>query len=110
METREITQVKIYFLVMNGVWDSAEGGSIAAVSTSKDRLIEFYQSQVIPYEERYRDDMGRYRSFKEGPLYNYNLLMTMDARNSTFGHGLKEEWVLLDDLDDIKHRYHFINE
>lgn len=95
---------------MNGVWDSAEVGHIAAVSTSKDRLIEFYQSQVIPYDERYRDDMGRYRSFKQGPLYDYNPLPTMDARNSAFGHGLEEGWIPIQDLDDIKHRYHFINE
>ena len=48
METRQVTQVKIYFLFMNGVYDNAEDGSIAAVSTSKDKLISLYHEHLLP--------------------------------------------------------------
>ena len=101
METREIRQVKVYFLVMNGVYDYAEGGSIAAVSTSKDRLLSLYNSEMLP-------DGERYRGFKEGPFFGYNPLLSM--YDSTFGHGLKEEWVTMEELENIKHKYYFVNE
>ena len=110
METRTITQVKIYFLAMNGVYDSAEGGSIAAVSTGRDKLIEYYRSQLLPDNERFRDTYGRYRSFKKGPLHDYNPLYTFDTKSDAFGHGLREEWIPEEDLYDVERRYHFVSE
>ena len=108
METRTITQVKIYFLVMNGVYDNAEYGSITVVSTSKDRLHGYYESQLLPYEERFRDDCGMYRSFRQGPLYDFNPLSSFEP--NWHGHGMKEEWLTMEELDNVKHRYNFIEE
>ena len=110
METRTITQIKVYYLAMNGVYDSAEGGSIAAVSTSRERLMELYNREILPAEERYRDDMGRYRSFREGPLHGYNPLYSFNPNDSHFGHGLREEWMMMEEFDNVKHRYHYIPE
>ena len=108
METRTITQIKVYYLVMNGVYDNAEGGSIAAVSTSRERLMEFYNRQLLPTEERYRDDMGMFRSFREGPLHNYNPLYSLNPNDSFHGHGLREDWMTMEEFGNVKHRYHYI--
>lgn len=110
METRTITQVKIYILVMNGVYDNAECGSVAAVSTSRDKLIEYYRSQLLPESERFRDEYGRYRSFKKGPLHDYNPLYTFDTKSDMFGHGMVEDWVTEKELDNVTSRYNFIKE
>lgn len=109
METRQVTQVKIYYLFMNGVYDNAEDGSIAAVSTSKDRLIWAYRENLLPQEERFRDEFHRYRSFKSGPFYDYNPLPDL-MENYQWAHGLKSDWVLEDDLENVKRRYYFIGE
>ena len=110
METREITQVKIYYLVMNGVFDSAEEGHISAVSTSKNRLTEFYNAQLLPIEERFRDDYGRFRSFRRGAFYDFNPLYTFSADQDTFGHGLKEDWLTFDEFENVKRKYYFVEE
>ena len=107
METRINTQVKIYFIVMNGVYDNAEVGHIAVISTSREKLIEFYKSQVI--DEPFRDEYGRYRSFKSGPLYDFNPLDSFDEPDA-FGHGVKDEWVSIDELVGAKQRFYFVEE
>lgn len=109
METRQVTQVKIYYLFMNGVNDRAEDGSIAAVSTSKDRLIAAYRENLLPQEERFRDEFHKYRSFKNGPFYSYNTLFSLEEQ-SPWGHGLRSEWVLEDELDNIRRRHYFVEE
>lgn len=109
METRQVTQVKLYYLYMNGVWDNAEGGSIAAVSTSKDRLISLYHEHLLPQGEGFRDELNRYRSFKSGPFYDYNPLPDL-MENYQWAHGLKSDWVLEDELENVKRRYYFIGE
>lgn len=45
METRQVVQVRIYILVMNSIYDRCEGGSIVAVSTDYDRLLQWYGDQ-----------------------------------------------------------------
>ena len=109
METRQVTQVQIYFLFMNGVYDNAEDGSIAAVSTSKDKLISLYHEHLLPTEERFRDEFNRYRSFKDGPFYNYNPLPDL-MESPQWAHGLKSDWIPEDELENVKRRCYFIEE
>lgn len=101
METRQITQVHIYFIVLNGVYDRCEDRNIVAVSDDKNRLMEFYNNNLLPPDNRFRDNAGMFRSFKEGPLYNYNP-----------GYNLKEifkdEWISMEELNNVKSRYYFV--
>lgn len=104
METRIIEQVKIYYLIMNPVTDRAESGRIAMMSTEKDRLISHYKNEsVSPYD----DDRFRKVFRKGGPLEWYNPLWNMDGID-TFGHGLSEDWVDMDNLNQLKNKYYFI--
>lgn len=101
METRQITQVHIHFIVLNGVYDRCEDRNIVVVSDDKGKLKQFYYDNLLPHDNRFRDDTGIYRSFKEGPLYNYNP-----------GYGpeeiFKDEWISMDELNNVKSRYCFI--
>lgn len=104
METRTVMEGKIFYLVMNPVTDRAETGRITVMSDSKERLIKYYEDQFVPVY-----DDGNFRKvFKQGgPLEWYNPLWTLDGLD-TFGHGLKEEWVQLNNLDTLKYKYLFI--
>jgi hypothetical protein len=104
METRTITQVKIYYLIMNPVTDRAESGVINVMSLEKDRLVSFYNNEFV---EPYKDDRF-HKVFRQGGLLEwYNRLSSLEGLDH-FGHGLKEEWIDLDDLENIKNQYKFI--
>ena len=103
METRTITQVKLYKLVLNNVHDCAEGRALVAISYTEEALKNWYADQLAP--EGYRDNQGYYQVFKkDSALYNFN---PTDLSNiSVFGHGIFEEWVNEDDMLNILSRFH----
>ena len=88
METRTITQVHIYYLVLN-TFGAAEDGAIVAISDERQKLVDYYNSQLLV--EGVRDSAGYYHSFEEGSLYNYNPC-DID-RIGLYGHGIHDEWV-----------------
>ena len=104
METRTVQQVKIYCLIMNPVTDRAESGRISVMSFDKDRLIKFYEGEIV---ESYNDDRFRKVFKKGGPLEWYNPLWTLEGIDS-FGHGLREEWIDSTNIDYVKGNYYFI--
>lgn len=97
METRQITQVHIFYIVLNSVYDRCEDRTIVAVSGSRERLLELYDSSLLPSDKRFRDDYGKYRSFKKGPLYEFN--------PSWDGDFIGDDWIPAADLDTVKQRY-----
>ena len=99
METREITQGHIYYLRLNGVYDRCEDSDVVAVAESVDALNSFYMENLLPIEERYRDEQNIFRSFKKGPLRNYN---TIDMGMSS---GIKDFWIDMTELSDLKSQY-----
>lgn len=101
METRQITQVHIYFIVLNGVYDRCEDRNIVVVSDDRTKLIDFYHDNLLPNDKRFRDDYGKFRSFKEGPLYDYNPGYILEDI-------IKDEWISMDDLGNVKSRYYFV--
>lgn len=102
METRHITQGHIYYLLLNGVYDRCEDNNIVAVAESVEALNTFYKENLLPPEERYRDDYGMYRSFKKGPLYDYNPIdIGMYA-------GVKDAWIDVHELYDIQSKYNWV--
>jgi hypothetical protein len=104
METRLVEQVKVYYLIMNPVTDRAESGRITMMSTDKNTLISAYKNEnVSTYDD------GNYRKvFRQGgPLEWYNPLWTIEGVDS-FGHGLSEDWVDMENLQTLKNKYYFI--
>lgn len=83
------------------MYDRCEGRSIAAVSDDRQKLIDFYNNNLLSYDKRYRDDGGMYRSFKNGPLHNFNPPM-----NEEF---IKDEWVTVGELDRARQMYAWID-
>lgn len=107
-ETRNITQVKIFKLILNPMMSNTENGTMVAVAYEKNKLIEWYNQQIA--EEAYYTIGDNYfpakgdfpanevvghkyhKVFKQhGPLEWYNPadLESLDH----YGHGIQSEWV-----------------
>jgi len=111
METRQITQGHIYYLVLNGVYDRCEGRNIVAVAEDLSELIKLYNNSLLPYEERYRDDSNMFRSFTKGLLFNYNPLpFELYGVQNYDDLGIKDTWVNVDELYDLRSKYHWVGQ
>lgn len=105
METRTVEQVRLYVLVLN-TFGSAEESAIACISDSYNKIVDFYNSQLLdePYWEN-----GYRISFKDGPLKYFNPCPSLDLSYiSVFGHGIHSEWCNIDNYYAIKNKYYFI--
>lgn len=103
METRQITQGHIYFIVLNNMYAPAENKEIVAMSDDVDRLISFYQANLLPADQRFRDESGMYRSFMRGVLYDYNPPMSEDIYESII-----DDWFPLDEIDIARSKICFV--
>ncbi len=118
METREITQIKLYELHLNGIEDKAELRQFVAVSPCLKSIQEFYLENVTtPYQEVYphfnlgiTDYTWKKYFLKNGPLefFNplYNLAM-LDPHERNFylyplGLGVLSSWVPQEHWDQFK--------
>ena len=110
METRTVTEVRVYKLLMNDVHNTAESSDIVAFSTDYDRLVQWYKEQFAPVS--YRDEDGYCRRFrKDSVLYNFNPIVSTKLNSlNRFDQGIQDEWIPLDILEDSKHYYWFIDE
>lgn len=48
METRLVTEVKVYILTLNLMRGNSEDGEIVAISYEKEKLINWYMMQLAP--------------------------------------------------------------
>ncbi len=107
MEQRVITQVKIYYLVMNPMTDRTEASKIVVMSEDRDRLIRYYTDNLVPY---YNDGNWSKTFRKDTPLEWYNPLGSLEENKvNHWGHGLKSEWV--DEsayFNEVKNKYFFV--
>lgn len=111
METRQVTQVHIYYLLLNGVYDRCESRDIVAVADSKEKLHNLYNRELLSNEERFRDTNGYFRSFKsDGVLYNYNSIpfFTTGEYECYDDLGIKDDWIDIDSLPRLKSKYNWI--
>ena len=92
METRIITQVKIYKLLLNPMSANFEKINMVAIAYDKQHLIDWYESlKVEPYE-----DENWYKVFKRGSkLEWYNPIEYSD-----YG-GIQEEWTTQEAIDNF---------
>lgn len=93
METRIITQVRIYKLILNHMSDRCESATIVAISGDYNRLVSWYREQKLP--QPYRDNSGWYRTFADGThLHWFNPADTLELNcPDHWGHGITDEWV-----------------
>ena len=109
METRSITQVRIYKLILNPMQaPKIEFGEIVAVSTDYEKLVEWYKSQMAPegwYDGRW------FKTFVQGsPLEWYNPATNLEFNAyDPFNHGIRDEWVHEDTyLNIINHNLYTV--
>lgn len=108
MEYRTIEQVRLYVLVLN-TFGRVEDGAVAAVSADYNKLVNFYMSQLLAPEDRYRDNSGMYISFKDGPLRNFNPCFSLELNNTgVFGHGIHDEWIPVTSFPSVRTRYYMV--
>jgi hypothetical protein len=89
METRTITQIKVYGLVLNTM-ERVESGALVALAVNEQSLKDFYKSQLLKKPKI----IGNWvYNFKEGPLRHYNPSGIQSVYDSMFGHGIFSEWV-----------------
>lgn len=91
MEQRVMTQVKVYYLIMNRMTERTESGNIVIMSDDLDRLIRYYTDNLV---EPYKD--GNWSKFfkKDSPLEWYNPLSNLvENQTNHYGQGLKSEWI-----------------
>ena len=91
-EARNVTELRLYKLILNPMTDRAEAGQIVAISGDYDKLVQWYHSQLA--SEPYRDGQW-YKVFTKGsPLEWFNPAGTLELNNpGLFGHGIRDEWV-----------------
>lgn len=106
MEVRTITQCRIYVLVLN-TFGRCEDGAIAAISDDYNKLVNFYNSQLL--KEGFRDEGGWYHSFCEGALYSFNPCNSLTLNDCEwYGHGIHDDWIPITELENLKHSYFFV--
>lgn len=107
METRLITQVKLYMLRLNSIFGNAEQANIVLVSPELSHLQNYYfKNRCEPYNKiNEAFGMGYIRYFAESShLVDYNPADYEVNQGCTYdgAHGIIVEWVNMEDLEKIK--------
>lgn len=113
METRQITEIKVYGLILNPMRGNTEAGSLVAISYNRAKIIDWYDSllEVEPYVEAdsgsfecHGDIHNWHKCFKKGsPLEWYNPC-DKDFAMNRYGQGIREMWVEETKLNDFVFR------
>lgn len=111
METRQLTQVKLYTLRLNSIFANAEQANIVLISPELSHLQDYYfMNRCAPYRKAYETFGINYiRHFAESShLVDYNPADCEVSQCCTYdgAHGIIEEWVNMEDLEKIKNRYY----
>jgi len=97
METRTVTQVKVYKLMLNRMTTpKIEYNDIAAIAYSKQDIIDFCEDE----KERWTDGQW-YKSYKRGSILEWFNTPSSYDKLDVFGHGIVEEWVDDDALQNF---------
>lgn len=103
METRIITEVKVYVLCLNNMQNNAESSTPIVGSFERDKVVSYYNNEKVP---TYQDDginqfsQGAtkwHRVFrKDGPLMWFNAVYgdISGPPDEHFGHGIQEHWII----------------
>lgn len=107
LETRTITKVRMYKLMLNPMTDRVESSRIVAVSDDYERLVNWYMSQFST--TAWTDD-NWYKVFKSGSAIEwYNPCDSLGLNElNCWGHGIGDEWIPLDVYSDIRNSEIFV--
>lgn len=111
LETRNITEVKVWILQLNNMRDpKIEISRIVAISDSREKLENWYNEQKT---EAWTDESepGKKwgKSFKKGSeLEWYNPVSFIKGPPDSFGHGIYFQWIPKIDLEANKIKFTFI--
>lgn len=107
METKNITVVRIYKLILNPMYELLERKQIVAISTDYNRLVSWYRSQLA--DDHCYMDNGYNKVFKKGsPLELFNRAGSLNLNDGgSFGHGIFDEWIDLNDFYKTKNSGRF---
>lgn len=109
MQTREVTQILIFKLILNPMTDRTEAIRVVAISTSREKLLKWYKENKV---ESYKDD-NWYKFFKKGSKLEWFNPMH-DEQNGEYydsgvsQSGIAEEWVNEYSLDIARERNAFL--
>ena len=108
METRTITQGRIFILNLN-TFGRAEDTAIAAISDDYNKLVSFYLDNLLSEDERYRDDFGYRISFRSGPLQRFNPCHSIELNQLSYFHeGIYDIWIDVADLTKLQSEYYWV--
>lgn len=109
VETRTITQVLIWKLILNPMRSNTEYSDLVAWSDDRDKLLGWYESQIVdpyvdegsPSFECHGSSHNWNKCFAKGSVLEwYNPVNVHDSPNH-YGQGLLSEWVDMEILPDI---------
>ncbi len=115
METRQVTEIKIWKLVLNPMRSNAENSMVMAISDDRDKLINYYNSHLVePYSDNgspsfecHVDSHNWHKTFRKGSELEW--LNPTDLENvNSFGQGISFEWVNEGNLDNAKRNFLFL--
>ena len=92
METRQVTEVKIYKLLLNPMPANYEKVNMVAISYDKQKLIDWYESLKV---EPYKDERWS-KVFKRGSKLEWS----NPIEYSQYG-GVQEEWTTQENIDNF---------
>lgn len=117
METRQITQIKIWKLVLNPMAGNTEDASLMAISDSRDKLLDWYRNEfaAVPYDsigesyfpakgdfpENFEAQHNYHKVFKQGSRLEWMNPMYSEDELGNYGHGISWEWASEDTLSEI---------
>lgn len=102
-ETRQVTQIKTFFLALNPMQDRAESRICVAFSDDKDKLIAWHNSHLAPkpFNTTEGDKTWKHSFRQDSALAWMNPIDTQNFLLNRHGHGISEEWVNEDDFVKI---------
>ena len=115
MKTRNQEQGLHYLLALNPIRERTEEMVIVAVSPSREKLVEFYNSQLCEeYTEEINNETSGYKakfnkSFRKGGPLEWMNPTDLDTL-SEFSHGIIEEWITMESIPLVQQRYLYIPE
>lgn len=110
METRNITEVKIYKLVLNPMRGNTENSVLVAIAYDKVKLAQWYNDQIAtenyvdvgePSFACHGDSHHWHKTFKQGGhLEWYNPCSNLEEPDH-YGHGIQWEWTTQESIDSF---------
>ena len=89
METRQITQVKAYFLALNPIRSNFEKTNLVAISYDKQKLIDWYDSLKV---EEYKEENWN-KTFKKGSVLEMYNPIAYNGMDDIFENWITEEYI-----------------